>query len=51
MHEVSFYRQLFEASPHPYLILRADAGFTIVAVNDKYLEATDTHQQTIVGYG
>ncbi|WP_293007683.1 ATP-binding protein [Nitrosomonas sp.] len=49
MHEVSFYRQLFEASPHPYLILRADAGFTIVAVNDKYLEATDTHRQTIVG--
>lgn len=51
MHEVSFYRQLFEASPHPYLILRADAGFTIVAVNDKYLEATDTHRQTIVGCG
>lgn len=51
MHEVSFYRQLFEASPHPYLILRADDNFTIVAVNDKYLEATGIYRQTIVGCG
>lgn len=51
MHEITFYQQLFEASPHPYLILRADADFTIVAVNDKYLEATGTHRQMIIGCG
>lgn len=49
MHEIPPYQQLFEASPHPYLILRADSGFTIVAVNDKYLEVTGTQRDAIVG--
>ena len=42
MHEIPPYQQLFESSPHPYLILRADSGFTIVAVNNKYLEVTES---------
>ena len=49
MHEIPPYQQLFEVSPHPYLILRADSGFTIVAVNDKYLEVTRTERDAIVG--
>ncbi|WP_297324986.1 PAS domain S-box protein [Nitrosomonas sp.] len=49
MNDISFYQQLFEASPHPYLILRADDGFTIVAVNNKYLEVTGTQREAIVG--
>ena len=49
MPEIPLYQQLFEASPHPYLILRADSGFTIVAVNNKYLEVTHTERDAIVG--
>ncbi len=51
MHESPPYQQLFEASPHPYLILRPNGDFTIVAVNEKYLKATDTQRQQIVGRG
>jgi len=51
MHESPPYQQLFEASPHPYLILRSNGDFTIVAVNEKYLEVTDTQRQHIVGRG
>jgi two-component system sensor histidine kinase EvgS len=47
----SFFKLLFEASPHPYLILRADATFTIMAVNDRYLSATGTQRDSIVGHG
>lgn len=49
MSEIPPYQQLFESSPHPYLILRADSGFTIVAVNNKYLEVTGTQRDAIVG--
>ncbi|MGV8713399.1 MAG: PAS domain S-box protein, partial [Nitrosomonas sp.] len=49
MHDIPPYQQLFEASPHPYLILRADVGFTIVAVNNRYLEVTGTQREAIVG--
>ncbi|MBS0423724.1 MAG: PAS domain S-box protein [Proteobacteria bacterium] len=49
MLEIPPYQQLFEASPHPYLILRADSSFTIAAVNDKYLEVTGTKRDAIVG--
>jgi len=49
MQEIPPYQQLFEVSPHPYLILRADSVFTIVAVNNKYLEMTDTQRDAIVG--
>jgi PAS domain S-box-containing protein len=51
MHDISRYQQLFEASPHPYLILQADADFTIVAVNDKYLEVTGTRREAIIAHG
>lgn len=51
MPESLSYQQLFEASPHPYLIVRPDEDFTIVAVNDKYLEVTRTQRQYIVGHG
>lgn len=47
----SFFRRLFEASPHPYLILRPDAAFTIEAVNDRYLAATGAKREQIVGRG
>ncbi|MDE2388862.1 MAG: PAS domain S-box protein, partial [Betaproteobacteria bacterium] len=49
MQEIPLYQQLFEESPHPYLILRADSGFTIAAVNNKYLEVTGTQRDAIVG--
>ncbi|MDR3671185.1 MAG: ATP-binding protein [Holophaga sp.] len=49
--ERSFYLRLFEATPHPYLILGADPTFPILAVNDRYLEATGTLREAIVGRG
>ena len=42
---------LFESLPHPYLILRADADFTIVAVNDRYLKATGIERAQVLGRG
>jgi PAS domain S-box-containing protein len=47
----SFFQRLFEATPNPYLILSADPGFTILAVNDSYLEATGTRREAILGQG
>jgi signal transduction histidine kinase/DNA-binding response OmpR family regulator len=47
----SLYRSLFEASPHPYLILGAEPLFTIIAVNDRYLAATGTRREAIIGHG
>ncbi len=41
------FRRIFEGSPSPSLILAPD--FTIVAVNDAYLEATLTRREAIVG--
>ena len=51
MHQSPPYQQLFEASPHPYLILLPNSDFTIVAVNDRYLEVTDTQRQHMIGRG
>lgn len=51
MHQNPLYQQLFEASPHPYLILGPDASFTIMAVNAKYLEITGTQRSAIIGRG
>lgn len=51
MHESPPYQQLFEAGPHPYLVVRPNSDFTIVAVNAKYLEVTDTQREHIVGRG
>ncbi len=45
----SAFRLLFESSPHPYLILRPDKDFTIVAVNDRYLAVTGTNRAAILG--
>lgn len=45
------FAHLFEAMPHPYLVLRADADFTIVAVNERYLEATGTNRRDVLGRG
>ena len=37
---VSDYQDLFDAMPHPYLVLRPGPIFEIVYVNDRYLAAT-----------
>ena len=42
---------LFETAPHPYLVLRADETFTIVAVNERYLDATGSERSAIMGRG
>lgn len=44
-----YFKQLFEASPHPYLILSADERYTIVAVNDYYLAATGIQKDKVIG--
>ncbi|MDD2369654.1 MAG: PAS domain-containing sensor histidine kinase [Sulfuricurvum sp.] len=44
-----FFKHLFEASPHPYLIVRSDESYTIVAVNDYYLNATGIIRENVVG--
>lgn len=49
--EAASYRLVFQACPHPYLLLRPDAAFTIAAVNDRYLQATGTRREAIVGRG
>ncbi len=45
------YLRLFEAMPHPYLILKANESFTITAVNDRYLSATGTARAALPGHG
>ena len=45
------FRLLFETAPHPYLVLRADETFTIVAVNERYLGATGTERAAILDRG
>ena len=45
------FRQIFEASPHPYMVLRPDTIFTIVAVSDRYLEVTCTRREIMIGRG
>ncbi len=47
----STFRLLFESTPHPYLILRCEPSFTIVAVNEHYLAATGKTRSAIVGRG
>jgi diguanylate cyclase (GGDEF)-like protein/PAS domain S-box-containing protein len=48
--DVIDFAHLFAAMPHPYLIVRADANFTILAVNDRYLTATNTQRDRIIGH-
>src|SRR3954463_13259088 len=45
------FRALFEAVPTPFLVLRPDERFTIVAVSDSYLRATLTTREGLVGRG
>lgn len=45
-HELDFQR-VFDAAPTPYLVLTPD--LTIVAVNQAYLDATETQSDTLVG--
>lgn len=45
------YRLLFEAAPEPYLILRPDAQFTILAVNSAYAAATLLEREAVIGRG
>lgn len=44
-----FFQYVFESSPHPYLILQADGTYTIVAVNDYYLNATGIIRENVIG--
>ncbi|MGA9047194.1 EAL domain-containing protein [Sulfuricurvum sp.] len=48
-HSEILFKQLFEASPHPYLILTADITYRIVAVNDYYLAATGIQRDDVIG--
>ena len=43
------YRQLFEAAPDAYLVLRPERDFTIIAATDAYLSATMTQRDEVVG--
>jgi len=46
----SFFQLVFEASPNPYLVLLPDTPkFTIVAVNNSYLAATNTQRADLLG--
>ena len=45
------FRALFEAVPTPFLVLRPDERFTIVAVSDSYLRATLTTREGLLGRG
>lgn len=47
-----YFQLLFESAPNPYLVLRPDTPkFTIVAVTDSYLAATNTQRSAILGRG
>ena len=43
------FQDIFAAAPGPYLLVAVDAEFTILAVNDAYLEATLTTREKLVG--
>lgn len=43
------FQQLFESCPHPYLVLLPSLDFTIAAVSDRYLAATGTQRDAILG--
>lgn len=43
------FRLLFQSTPTPLLVLRADDDFTIAGVNDAYLKETLTVREEIVG--
>ena len=43
------FQSLFENAPHPYLVLSPDRDFTIIAVNEQYLRATETRRNEVMG--
>jgi diguanylate cyclase (GGDEF)-like protein/PAS domain S-box-containing protein len=45
------FQVVFEACPHPSVVVQADADFTIVAANDRYLAATLTRREDLLGRG
>jgi signal transduction histidine kinase len=45
------FKVLFEACPHPYLVILPDQAFTIVAASDLYLEVTGTTRAALLGRG
>lgn len=45
------FRLLFEAAPHGYLVILPDAAFTIAEVNGRYLAATGTKREDLLGRG
>ena len=45
------FQTIFEACPHPYLILDPDPNFTIAAVDNSYLKVTGTERNAIIGRG
>ena len=45
------FQRLFESCPHAYLLLCSDPAFTIAAVTERYLAATQTQREAIVGRG
>src|SRR3712207_1702634 len=47
LHPALDYRQLFETTPNPYLIVTLE--FTIVAVNDAYLRAVRAERESLLG--
>jgi PAS domain S-box-containing protein len=49
MLSLNFFETLFRSSPHPYLILKADDIYTIVDVNDYYLNATGIIRENVIG--
>ena len=46
-----FFQSLFQATPHPYLVLAADPSYAILAVNDAYLAATGIRREVVLGQG
>lgn len=45
------FQRLFESCPHPYLVLTPSSTFTIAAVSERYLSATGTQRDAILGRG
>jgi PAS domain S-box-containing protein len=43
------YQHLFESAPDAYLVLKPDNDFTIIGVNDAFLDVTMTERADIVG--
>lgn len=45
------FQRVFDSAPHPYLILYPNENFSIAAVNQYYLTATQTRRDDLIGRG